>query len=142
LIYNISKFGADNPSFKNDTNLGQLQISIRSRFEGIFEAERCSMFSQLKIWRLSRFGRLSSGRVERESQLPSIVKDLSDSCWWFCFGKFRYLHFVIDNFFKDVGKQSPGKDIADEQSVISKLSRDVGKVMAIASNTDSITSVP
>ncbi|MCH84742.1 hypothetical protein A2U01_0005577, partial [Trifolium medium] len=36
----------------------------------------------------------------------------------------------MDNLFKDVGKQSPTNDIAEQQSSISMNRRDVGRVMA------------
>jgi hypothetical protein len=48
----------------------------------------------------------------------------------------------MDNLFKDVGKQSPENDIADEQSSIISFRREFGRFIVMASNTDSATSPP
>jgi len=48
----------------------------------------------------------------------------------------------MDKLSKDKGKQSPGNDIADEQSLIINFLREIGGAMAMASKTDSVTSLP
>jgi hypothetical protein len=73
--FNDVKLGIDNPSVANDKNLGQSLMSRTLRFGRIFKVERHSMFSQLLILRTLRFGKISSGRVLRELQLLSILKD-------------------------------------------------------------------
>jgi hypothetical protein len=48
----------------------------------------------------------------------------------------------MDNLFKDVGKQSPKNDITDEHSSIINFRREFGRFIVMASNTDSVTSLP
>ncbi|KAL5096771.1 hypothetical protein RYX36_001098, partial [Vicia faba] len=54
----------------------------------------------------------------------------------------RLLEFVMEKLSKDKGKQSLGNDIADEQSWMANILREIGGVLAMASKTDSVTSLP
>ncbi|WVZ16429.1 hypothetical protein V8G54_009411 [Vigna mungo] len=88
-----------------------------------------------------RFGKLTSGRDFRESQLLLIVSDSSNSCLC-CTGNFSLFKPLIYRLFNDAGRRSPGNDMAVEQFFKLNDCRQVGWMLVMASIMNSATGLP
>ncbi|WVZ16649.1 hypothetical protein V8G54_009631 [Vigna mungo] len=137
------KLGAENPSPGNNTKLGQSPITKEFRLfnDSDPKSRRDSRFSQFSITRLVRFGKIAGGKDFSESQLLFIDRDSSNLCLCST-GKLSLFKPLIYSFFSDEGRRSPGKDMADEQSLNDKFFRQVSWMSVMASIMDSTIGLP